>query len=111
MARRTVVLAVFVALLVAGWRFAASNSTTVEVDYLVGTRSGVALWLVLTVSFASGVAVAGVLAAWALARSHLLARRYRKKLAGLEAELHQLRNLPLLDDEPAPRGGVLDAPG
>jgi hypothetical protein len=30
-----------------------------------------------------------------LARSRLVARRYRREVGGLEAEIHQLRNLPL----------------
>ena len=108
-ARRLVLLAIFVALLVAGWRFAAENSAAVEVDYLVGEDSGVALWMVLVVTFASGAAAAGAVVGFALARARLLARRYRKRLAGLEAEVHQLRNLPLVGGETAREEDALDA--
>jgi uncharacterized membrane protein YciS (DUF1049 family) len=110
-ARRLLLLAIFAGLLVGGWRFAASNSTPVEVDYLVGTSSDAALWAVLAVTFAIGAAAAGVVAGYALARGHLLARRYRKRLAGLEAEVHQLRNLPLVSDGTARGEDALDASG
>jgi hypothetical protein len=43
----------------------------------------------------------------------MLTRRYRKTVNGLEAEVHQLRNLPLVSEEPefdesAAPGGVLE---
>jgi uncharacterized membrane protein YciS (DUF1049 family) len=110
-ARSLLRLVVFAGLLIAGWRFAAVNSTAIDVDYLVGTSSGVQLWVVLAVTFASGAAAAGAPAAYALVRGQLLRRRYSTKLAGLEAEVHQLRNLPLVGDEAAPPEDALDAPG
>jgi len=110
-ARRLLLLAVFVGLLVSGWHFAASNSTPVDVNYLAGTRLEVKLWVALGLAFFSGAAVVAVLALYLLVRGRLLTRRYRKKLAALEAELHQLRNLPLVGDETAPAQDALGAPG
>ena len=98
-ARRIVWLAVFVAALVGGWKFAGSNGSLVRVDYLFGVFGAVPLWLALVASASAG-AVAAVLALSArLTRSSLAQRRYRKTVAALESEVHQLRNLPVdLDD-------------
>ncbi len=103
-ARRLLLIATFVGVLVLGWRFAAENSTPVTVGYLLGEWVGVALWLVVLLAFGVGVAVAGLLAVYQLARLALVTRRYRKTAHEFEAEVHQLRNLPLASDEPAPGG-------
>ena len=110
-ARRLLLVAVFVGLLVSGWYFAASNSTLVHVDYLVDAPLDVALWAALVLAFFSGAAAVAVLALYLLVHGRLLTRRYRKKIAALEAELHQLRNLPLVGDEAAPAQDALGAPG
>jgi uncharacterized integral membrane protein len=96
--RRLVVLAIFVALLVGGWSFATNHPTPVTVDYWFGQFVDVPLWLVLVVSFGCGAALVGVLAGLEMARMGLVARRYRSAIAGLEEEVHQLRNLPLAAD-------------
>jgi uncharacterized membrane protein YciS (DUF1049 family) len=96
--RRIVMLAVFVAVLVLGWRFAGDNSTLVVVNYIAGQFEGVALWLVMVVSFGLGACLVGLYSAFGRARAGLITRRYRKTVAGLEAEVHQLRNLPLSPD-------------
>jgi uncharacterized membrane protein YciS (DUF1049 family) len=110
-ARRLLLLAVFVGLLVTGWYFAASNSAQVHVDYLVDAPLDLELWAALGLAFSGGAAAAAVLALYLLVRGGLLTRRYRKKIAVLEAELHQLRNLPLVGDETAPAQDALGAPG
>ena len=43
--------------------------------------------------------VAALLTFYQMAKLGLVARRYRKAVRGLESEVHQLRNLPLADDE------------
>jgi uncharacterized integral membrane protein len=101
MLRRVLLGLSFVALLVGGWRFAAQNSDLVKVSYLAGETPSVALWLALLFAFGLGALVAGLFTGLGLARTRLLARRYRKAVAGLEAEVHQLRNLPLIDEDPA----------
>ena len=49
---------------------------------------------------------AAILLSVPLARGRLVQRRYRRELNALEAEVHQLRNLPLgLSDEADDRSG------
>lgn len=100
--RRILTAAVFVAVLVIGWRFAGENSAPVDVNYLTGQFAGVALWLVIVVSMSLGALLVGIFSAFARARAGLITRRYRKTVAGLEAEVHQLRNLPLGPDAELP---------
>jgi uncharacterized integral membrane protein len=92
--RRLVVLALFVLLLVGGWRFASRNAEPVHVDYLIGTlvQPG---WAVLLAAFVLGAAATALAMSLHAARLALTARRYRKLAVGLEEEVHQLRNLPL----------------
>ncbi len=110
--RRLWVVALFVAALVLGWRFAQANSAGVTVDYLVGQLGDVSLWAALLGAFAAGAATAGSIGLYQVAKLQLVRRRYRKTFHGLEAEVHQLRNLPLAVDEPAslaasaPRGAL-----
>jgi hypothetical protein len=66
------------------------------------------------VTFAAGAGAAGLLAVYRLARLGLVNRRYRKAVDGLEAEVHQLRNLPLVADataDPAREGAAAAARG
>ena len=101
--RRLLMLAVFVGILVLGWRFASSNATPVPVNYVVGELPNVPLWAVILGSFGAGALVAGLFSLFELTKQGLVARRYRKTAEGLESEIHQMRNLPLVaNDEPAP---------
>jgi uncharacterized integral membrane protein len=101
-ARRVLVLGLFIAALVFGWRLAAENGGLVTVHYLAGELPALPLWAVLLVSFASGVTLAGSVGLYKLARLRLINRRYRKTAHGLEAEVHQLRNLPLAAEDSVP---------
>lgn len=101
MLRRVLGLAVFLAVLVAGWKFAAANAARIEVDYLAGRISDLPLWAALVASFLAGAACAGLFGVYEGAKLSLQARRYRKAARGLEAEVHQLRNLPLANEAPA----------
>ena len=98
-ARRVLGLAVFVGLLVAGWLFAAENSEVVTIHYLIGQFDGVSIWLALLCTFLAGAVVVGLLGMAGAAKLRLEARRYRKVVKGLEAEVHQLRNLPLTSED------------
>lgn len=102
--RRIIALGVFVLLLVAGWRFAAFNAQPIHVHYLFGSQEAVMLWQVLLAAFVTGALFVGLIASVSLVRGGILARRYRKVIAGLEEEVHQLRNLPLAVEETAPPG-------
>jgi TRAP-type C4-dicarboxylate transport system permease small subunit len=106
--RRLLAIVCFVALLVGGWHFAARNAAPVIVHHPAGAIGEMQLWVALLVAFASGVGLAGAIGVARGARIRLVARRYRKLVAGLQAEVHQLRSLPLADraapsaDGPAP---------
>jgi uncharacterized integral membrane protein len=99
--RRLLVVALFVAALVLGWWFARANSAAVTVDYLVGRVEEVSLWAALLGAFAAGAIAAGGIGLYQVSKLLLVKRRYRKTVRGLEAEVHQLRNLPLAVDEAA----------
>ena len=103
-ARRLTLAAIFIAVLVIGWQFAADHSSDVVIRNPVSGETQVTLWLALLASFGLGVVLTGSLAAMKLARQGLLSRRYRKLIRSLESEVHQLRNLPLSADEPPPIG-------
>lgn len=92
--RRLVVVALFVAALALGWRFAERNADPVFVDYLLGTLDA-PRWAVLSGTFGLGVALGLVVMGFQTARIALTQRRYRKLARELESEVHQLRNLPL----------------
>lgn len=108
--RRLIAVAIFVAALVLGWRFAAANLEPVRVHYLVGVIDGIPLWTALVGSFVAGAALVGLAALIPLGRLGLTARRWRKVARGLEAELHQLRNLPLASSSESAIRGSAGAP-
>jgi uncharacterized integral membrane protein len=105
MLRRVLAVAVFFGLFVALWRFVGGNADPVDIDLLV-LRIPLPLWLALLGSFGLGALCAGASLFYSLAKRSFATRRYRKQLAGLESEIHQLRNLPLATPEagegPAP---------
>jgi uncharacterized integral membrane protein len=96
-ARRLIAIIVFVGLLVAGWHFAARNSTPITVHHPAGAIGDVQLWVALLVAFGSGVFITAVVGVMRGARIRLVSRRYRKLVESLQAEVHQLRSLPLSD--------------
>jgi uncharacterized integral membrane protein len=95
--RRWIGVALVAALLIGGWRLAHENGGTVAVSYLFGAIE-MPLWEALLIFFAAGFALAGSGWLWHSVRARMIERRYRKAVGGLEAELHQLRNLPLATD-------------
>ena len=95
--RRWIGVAVIAAVLIGGWSLKAENADEVAVSFLFG-KLHVELWEALLGAFAAGFALAGVGWLWQSMRARMTLRRYRKEVGGLEAELHQLRNLPLATD-------------
>ncbi len=86
------------AVVLVGAEVARRNSAPVDVDFLAGKLVGVRLfWLVLG-AFGAGFVLALALASVELLRLRLLARRYRRLARSLEAEVHQLRSLPLAEE-------------
>ena len=104
--RRVLPMLLGAGLLYLCFRLYSDNGMEVDVDYVVGKLEGVALWKALGGSFALGAALVGSLLAIEVVRSRLTMRRYRKRLSGLETEVHQLRNLPLGAEQltPLPSG-------
>jgi hypothetical protein len=103
MLRRVLVVSVFVALFAVAWRFVGTNSVRIDLDLVLFQLHQVPLWSSLVAAFALGASCAGASLVYELAKKSFAARRYRKELAGLESEIHQLRNLPLA--APDPSGG------
>ena len=108
-ARRLLALVIFLVVLIGAWRFASENSDPVRVYFWLGETKEVELWVVLAMAFLGGALCTGLLASYRLARAGLLARRYRVAVTGLEAELHQLRNLPLAAEDKTLTGVSLRA--
>ena len=106
-ARRALVIALFGVALYVCVRFPARNAEPVRVDYLAGQISEVSLWLALLGAFGIGALLAGLICGYQVMRLLLLNRHYRNTARGLEAELHELRNLPLAGAE---AGGDVEAP-
>jgi len=101
--RRLVLLALLVGLLVLGWTFASRNAELVSVSYVLGELPPTPVWAVVLGSFLAGAVVAGALSLFELTKQGLVARRYRRTAEGLESEIHQMRNLPLVSsDESGP---------
>jgi uncharacterized integral membrane protein len=97
-ARRVLAIAAFVGLLIGGWLFTARHPQGVSIHYFVGQTGEIPLWLALFVAFALGGAVVAGGLGYQMLRLALLARRYRRTVARLEIEIHELRNLPLDPD-------------
>lgn len=95
MLRRLLVVGIFAALFYAAWRFVNGNGTPTSVDLVFFDLHEIPLWSALLGSFGLGALCAGASLVYELAKKSFAARRYRKELAGLESEIHQLRNLPL----------------
>ncbi len=93
--RRSILLAAFVGVLVLGWRFASENAALTTVHLVVSEFADVPVWRVVLAAFGAGAALAGLVGAYQVAKLKLVMRRYRRTAHELEAEVHQLRNLPL----------------
>lgn len=100
--RKLSFVVVFVALLYAGWRFAAGNETIVTVDYVLGRVVDVALWKALAAAAGAGVAGTFIVMVFSVIRARLEARRFRKALVKMEKELNALRPTPPIDEAAEP---------
>jgi len=97
--RRVLVFGLAIAALVLGYRLAQANGQLLTLDLLYVKVPDVAQWMVVLGAFATGAVLAVVLTVYQMAKLGLVARRYRKTVRGLESEIHQLRNLPLAEEE------------
>ena len=105
--RRGLWAALVAVVLYSGWRLAAENSAPVTVSYVYGEVADVQQWRVLLVAFASGVGLASLFLVYQIVKGWLMRRSYRRRIAALESEVHQLRNLPLSGEVSAARGPEL----
>lgn len=102
--RRLLGILVLVGVWYFGWQFAGENQESVQIHYVAGELPPFPLWQVVLASFAAGAVLVAAFASFGRAKAGLAARRYRKAIGGLEAEIHQLRNLPLAPEADAPTG-------
>lgn len=83
------------ALFFAALRFSSENAEPVVIDYLAGEPVEWALWQALVLAACGGALLAAIPMGYLWTRSGLLAWQYRRTMSRQEAEIHQLRNLPL----------------
>ncbi|MCP3983171.1 MAG: LapA family protein [bacterium] len=107
--RRLIVSVLLVGLVYVSSTLPDANSVLVNVDLLLWQAPPLPLWLALGLSFLIGVLCASAGLLYQLAKKSLVARRYRKTVAGLESEIHQLRNLPLAGSESVNGGAAEDS--
>lgn len=107
--RRILLVAVFVLLLVGGWRFAHENEAVVSIHYVLGRTVDVALWQALLAAVTAGVLGTGLVLGLSLMRARMESRRFRKALVKLESEVHQLRNLPVVASDEEVEAGLAPA--
>lgn len=98
-ARRLLLVAVTAAVLIGGWHLGTLNEQLVSVHYGFGETAEIPLWAVVVAAFAVGVLLMSLYTIYRAMRAGLVARRYRIAHQALEAEVHQLRNLPLAGEE------------
>ena len=73
LARRLLLVCVFMALLVCGWYFAANNSSVVTVNHPGGAVGEFKLWIALSGSFALGVLISVLISMYRGARFRISA--------------------------------------
>ena len=95
------VVGLVVGALVFGKLFPDANSTPVDIDLLWVRVPNVEAWLLLMGSMLFGGLLATLVVGFAWLKARVLNRRYRKVIKRLEAELHQMRSLPLSAGEGA----------
>ena len=93
--RRVLGVALFVGLLVLGWKFASHNGDPVIVHYVFGVTESQPVWLVVMLACLMGLGLAGLFLGFVLLRDRVALRRLRKIVSGLEGELRDFRNIPV----------------
>lgn len=92
-------------------RFASQNADPVVVDYLTGQTAELELWKALALAVCAGALLTALPLSFLWTRSRMLGWQYRRTMKRQEAEIHQLRNLPLTPQESvAPKGTSEAAP-
>lgn len=99
----------FVGSLWAGWAFRSNNSISLDLDLIWVRVPNVELWWLLVLTMGLGALISATIMSFFWLRARLVSRRFRKRIIKLEAEVHELRSLPLVGSEPS--GESLDAKG
>lgn len=94
MSRVFLIALVFIVLLTIGIGFTALNAEPVTIDYFLGRLDTTLPWALLW-ALATGFVLGLIVAGFALLGARRDARRLRKQLRSLEAEVTNLRNLPI----------------
>lgn len=89
-----------------GWMFRDRNSNSIDLELIWFQVSDIEIWWVILVAMALGGGLAVMPLSFAWLRSRLLNMRYRREIKRLESELHEMRSLPLADDQPELREPV-----
>ncbi len=92
-------IGLFVGTLWLGWSFRSGNATPIDLDLIWLRVPNLEIWWVILVSMAIGAVATGILLSFSWLRIRLLNHRYRRAIRKLEAELHELRSLPLSESE------------
>ena len=96
-----VAFGLFVGALWLGWTFRAANASAVDLDLVWVRVPSDELWWLLVLGICFGALLATLVVGFAWLRGRVLNRRYKKVIARLESELHQMRSLPLASSEDA----------
>lgn len=94
MPRIFLIALVFILVLIVGIGFASLNAEAVKLDYFLGQMETTLPW-VLLFALVAGFVLGLIVAGFALFGARRDARRLRKQLRALEAEVTNLRNLPI----------------
>lgn len=89
----------FILVLVIGIGFAALNAAPVTLDYFLGRIDTTLPW-VLLVTLVGGFVLGLIVAGFALLGARRDSRRLRRQLRALEAEVTNLRKLPIRNAHP-----------
>ena len=82
-------------------RFSSENAQPVAVHYLAGQTADVELWQALAAAACVGALLSALPLLFLWTRNRLLVWQYRRTMSRQEAEIHQLRNLPLTTPQSA----------
>ena len=83
--------------------FAISNREPVSLDLVFVELASMPLALVVLASVGIGASLASLALAWPFMQGRARQRRTTRKVEELEREIHGLRTLPLVTDEPEKR--------
>lgn len=106
-----VLIGLFVGTLWMGWTFRAGNSAPIDLELIWIQVPNVEIWRVILLTLFLGASLSALIFGFAWLRARLLNGRYRRAIKRLEAELHEMRSLPLAGHRSeVPEALEMDAP-